>query len=492
MDIAAPEDFMPHRYQLLPFRFERVDSNQCLLINEVGEYCYLNTQELEMLVDGTLATDSPAFEKLQSKSFVYTDHNNYVLRTFCAQYRARKSFLFEGPALHIFVLTLRCENSCEYCQVTRRSPNAGQYDMPEETAKQSVYRMFESPAHALTIEFQGGEPLLVFDLLKYIVELSVELNQHHHKILQFVVATSLQNIDDPMLQFFRQHNVHISTSMDGPQWLHEHNRPNHASDSYSQAVNGIKAARKILGHDKIAGMTTITRSSLAMPHAIVNEYVKLGFHSIFLRPLNMYGFAVKKESKVGYSAHEFNSFYEKALDYIIELNQQGYHLEEVNASLALNNILTPKASGFVDMRSPCGDGTGVLVYNYDGQVYPSDESRMLVEMGDDSLALGSVKSTYRELMTAKPLQTILQSGVAEALPGCSHCAYLPYCGSNPVQNYSRYGNMVGHRATNAFCQKQKFLYQDLFKRLEDPACRDIFYTWLPKNQYHPAREVVHA
>lgn len=488
MRVASPETFASQSYRLLPFRFERINDDRFLLINEVGEHCYLNCADLNDLVDGSLTTSGKTFQNLESKSFVYSEKNNFVLRAFSAKYRARKSFLFDGPALHIFVLTLRCENSCEYCQVTRRSPDAVKYDMPLSIAKQAVLRMFESPAENLTVEFQGGEPLLAYDVLKYIIELCIELNITEQKNLQFVVATSLQNIDMEMLEFFHLHNVHISTSVDGPQWLHQLNRPNSCSNSYEKTMHGLEMARSVLGHDRIAGMTTITRSSLTAIKTIIDEYVRLGFHSIFLRPLNMYGFAVKKENKVGYSSENFNKFYEQALKYIIEINQQGYRLDEVNAALALNNILTPQATGYVDMRSPCGDGTGVLVYNYNGKVYPSDESRMLVEMGDESLALGSVNESYQDLMSSSVLNTILHAGIAEALPGCSDCAYLPYCGANPIQNYSRYGDMIGHRTFSAFCAKQKFLYRYVFNLLQDKSNRTVFNSWLPHSLCQRAEE----
>jgi hypothetical protein len=35
-------------------------------------------------------------------------------------------------------------------------------------------------------------------------------------------------------------------------------------------------------------------------------------------------------------------------------------------------------------------GIGALVYNYDGDIYASDEGRMLAEMGDRTFRLGSV------------------------------------------------------------------------------------------------------
>jgi His-Xaa-Ser system radical SAM maturase HxsB len=481
MKIQPYENFGYSDYQLMPFQFDRLNNERVILVNDVGEFYFLSYRELKALVDGNLSTDSLTFNQLLAKSFVYVDGCSYLLRAFSSKYRSRKSFLTGGPALHIFVLTLRCENSCEYCQVSRRSKDSIRCDMSEEKAKQAVMRMFESPAQNLTIEFQGGEPLLAFDLLKFIIEFSVQMNKSFNKNLQFVVASSLQNINKDMLLFFYDYGVQISTSLDGPEWLHNKNRPNSARNSYQQTLKGIDLARKYLGDECIAGMTTITRDSLQHATEIIEEYVAQGFHSIFLRPLNMYGFAVKKQNRVGYDIEEFNRFYTEALAYVLEVNRRGYHLDEVNAALALNNILTPYATGYVDMRSPCGDGTGVLIYNYNGKVYPSDESRMLLEMGDNSLCLGDVGDSYQSLMSSEPIIRILDSGVAEALPGCAECAYLPYCGANPIQNYSRYGDMVGHRAYNSFCQRQKFLFRYLFELMEDSETKSILLSWLAHN-----------
>jgi radical SAM protein with 4Fe4S-binding SPASM domain len=113
---------------------------------------------------------------------------------------------------------------------------------------------------------------------------------------------------------------------------------------------------------------------------------------------------------------------------------------------------------------------------------------MLVEMGDESLALGSVNESYQDLMSSSVLNTILHAGIAEALPGCSDCAYLPYCGANPIQNYSRYGDMIGHRTFSAFCAKQKFLYRYVFNLLQDKSNRTVFNSWLPHSLCQRAEE----
>ncbi|PEZ62953.1 His-Xaa-Ser system radical SAM maturase HxsB, partial [Bacillus thuringiensis] len=66
-----------------------------------------------------------------------------------------------------------------------------------------------------------------------------------------------------------------------------------------------------------------TKASLAYPEAIVDEYVKLGFKEIFIRPLSSYGFAKRNQRLLGYMPEQFYEFYSRALDRVLYWNQQG-------------------------------------------------------------------------------------------------------------------------------------------------------------------------
>ena len=67
-------------------------------------------------------------------------------------------------------------------------------------------------------------------------------------------------------------------------------------------------------------------------------------------------------------------------------------------------MLTNDDPGYVDLTSPAGIGIGALVYNYDGDVYASDEGRMLAEMGDTTFRLGNLhEDSYAEIMLSDAL-----------------------------------------------------------------------------------------
>lgn len=65
------------------------------------------------------------------------------------------------------------------------------------------------------------------------------------------------------------------------------------------------------------GFVRRTKASLELPEEIVDEYVRLGFNEIFLRPLSVYGFAKRNLARLGYSQEEFQAFYERALQRIL-------------------------------------------------------------------------------------------------------------------------------------------------------------------------------
>jgi len=85
----------------------------------------------------------------------------------------------------------------------------------------------------------------------------------------------------------------------------------------------------------------------------------------------------------------FLEFYKEGLAHILKVNHDGYRIAEVYTQILLTKILTPHSTRYVDMQSPAGEAWSVLVYNYDGDVYASDESRMLAEMRDWTFRSGT-------------------------------------------------------------------------------------------------------
>lgn len=465
-----------------------------LLSNDFGDYAILDAPTHATAMSGSLDRSHPRYRDLESRSLLTDTGPDAWHDLERAAHATRKAFVLEGPSLHIFVVTLRCDHSCQYCQVSRAAVDASGFDMSLADALSAVDRVFDSPSENLTIEFQGGEPALRFDLVRAIVAMAQERNLLERKQLSFSMVSTLHHLSQDDLEFCRDNVIRLSTSIDGPADLHDAHRFNPTRDSHARTMAALRNAQDILGEEGVSALPTLSRRALAGPERLIDHYRELGFPSIFLRPISPYGFARKTRRAIGYDMSEFLTFYEKALDYILELNAAGEPFEETYASILLRHMLTPFHSGYVDLRSPAGAGLGVLVYNYDGQVYPADEARMAAETGDARFALGHVSRPFSELMDSLAMRWLATGSVAEVLPGCSTCAFVPYCGSDPVYHATVQGDPVGDRETSEFCFKHKSLFTLLFNRLADadPATLATFSGWALRKPRHEMLNTGHV
>jgi His-Xaa-Ser system radical SAM maturase HxsB len=457
-----------------------------LLVNEVGEHTILGRAAFDRFLRKELTPDETAYSDLKAKHFLMDAESSIAPRLLATQLRTKKAFLAGFTRLHIFVVTLRCEHSCHYCQVSRVTRDRERFDMSPATARKALDLVFRSPAKELKIEFQGGEPLLNFELIRLITEEAEARAAARDRKITFVIATNLALLDDRVLEFCREHRVFLSISLDGPADLHNSNRPRPGNDSHDRTVDGLARARSVLGNEAVSAIMTTTRRSLDCPLEIVDEYVRLGFRSIFLRPISPYGFALRTARHTGYPTTEFLRFYVRALDHILKINAEGTHFIEVYAQILLTRLLTPFSTGYMDLQSPSGAVIGVAVYNYDGDVYATDESRMLAEMGDKQFRLGNVHHDPYEDMFLGPLaRDLVRSSISESLPGCSDCVFQPICGADPILNYATQGDLVGHKPTSEFHERNFFLIRHLLELYHSShSARRILSSWV--NQFDPA------
>jgi hypothetical protein len=196
---------------------------------------------------------------------------------------------------------------------------------------------------------------------------------------------------------------------------------------------------------------TTTEGSLGRVAEIVDEYLRLGLDGIFLRPLSPYGFAVKTKQFRRYDAKRWLDFYARGLRYVLAINKSGHHFPEFYSTLILRRMLTDRAIGYVDLRSPAGIGLGALVYNYDGRVFASDEGRMLAEMGDNTFELGRVDTdSYRSLVLSDKLVDLVASSLTQCAPECADCVFEPHCGADPVYHHATQRDSVGIKPLSEF------------------------------------------
>jgi len=458
------------------FRFKKLN-DKYLITNDFGYYIFLTPSRFKKF----LAGDSN--QELEEKGFI---KNNFNLDKLMARYLSRNASMLIGPSLHIMVVTLRCNFNCIYCQASSRPMEEKKYDMQKNTAKRAVDLAFQSPSPAINIEFQGGEPLVNWPVVKFIVEYARKKNETAKKQLLMSLVTNLTLMSEEKFDFLIKNKVSICTSLDGPEKIHNRNRPWAKGNSYKATTDWI---RKIQEFEKkkekegekmyhLSALLTLSRFSLSYPKEIIDEYLKWGFGGMHIRPLSYLGASGVLKDTIGYSAEEFLDFWKKAMDYIISINLKGKSFSERGARIMLQKILTDKDTGFLDLRSPCGAAIGQMLYDYDGKIYTCDEGRMLKS---DTFMIGdSNKDSYQKIISNDKIKTMITASTLENLT-CDNCAYKPYCGVCPVINYALYGNLFPQISNTDWCKTHRGMLDYLFDKIENKKIKEeVFDKWLEK------------
>ena len=151
------------------FNFKQISDDEFLISNDFGAFSFVDKQTLMNLVHNSLNKDSEKYNELDEKGFILPSNVDEIFDKTTTRYRLAKNYLFGATSLHIFFLTNECNLNCRYCQAkdpTKHIP--GKMDI--ETAEKAVDIALQSPEHKLNFEFQGGEPISNFDVLKHIYE----------------------------------------------------------------------------------------------------------------------------------------------------------------------------------------------------------------------------------------------------------------------------------------------------------------------------------
>jgi len=444
-------------YVLNHYRARKLGSGH-VVTNDYGSWVYLTDEEYMDLKKEKI--NGPLFSVLKEKGFILKNDN---IKQVIEEHREKCKYLFQGTSLHIVVPTLRCNMKCVYCHAKAKPVTRRGYDMDEKTAKKIVDFIFQSPSKDIMIEFQGGEPLLNFDIVKYIVEYANEKNFIEEKNLSFDIVTNLVDMTDDKLDFLVENKVGICTSLDGPEIVQNKNRAN-----YKKTVKWVKKLKK---DNHVQAMLLVTKHSLPFHKEIVDEYLKLGLPKIWIKPVNKLGYALDNWSKIGITAEEFLDFYKKALDYIVKKNKE-IIFPENHTTIFLRKILTKKCVNYTDMESPCGAAIAQLAYSYDGSIYTCDEGRLY-----DIFKLGTIEQKYPEIVTSSSACSVVRASINDN-PVCELCAYKPMCGLCPVCSYAERGNIIS-KLPDHRCDILIGMFDHIFDKLvNDEEYRNVFMKWI--------------
>jgi uncharacterized protein len=455
------------------FPYKRTKLSRTLLISRTGEYVFCDDHKADTFASGASLSEDFYIE-LKTKHFLCgEDEVSDEELIYAIRRQTKRGYLDSSSILLMVVPTIECNCECIYCQASSKKRHNRAHFMSFKESYDFCAFALALPHAEIKIEFQGGEPTLHVAAIQFIVLFLEKHKKACGKAISYVICTNLLTIDTSLIDFIARHHIDVSTSLDGDKELHDLNRPSRLFESTHDRFKENLLRLRTRGIYPSA-LLTITRNNIGHIERIIDEYETLGFRSIFIRQLNNYGRAFRN-SAIEYSDDDFMRFYAAGVKYVIRQNLEfGIPIREEGLAILLKKVESPFLDGFVDMQNPTALARMCLLVNYEGSIYPSDEARMIAEMGDKRFLLGRLdeRIPYAEMIKRSPDFSRLHS--LDEVAECRECSYAQFCGADPVRKYYT-SNISGKQ----FCGKKRKMFDFLFSLLEgaSPAERKLFTSW---------------
>ncbi len=442
---------------------KKLSSEKYLITTRHRCFLILDPAEYELLRNGTFQKDCALFEKLENAGIIITEKSvKTIVHSF------EKQFLYMlAPRTYRINLSNVCNLRCTYCLAN--AGESAEMTMSPETLDACIKFILSDPGNMLYIEFQGGEPLAKFDMIKeFVAKLRDDAKALNKKIISTAIVSNLTLMTEEIATHLLENNIGLCSSLDGPKELHDTNRRFlDGTGSYEIVTKWIAYLGK--RGKKINLLPTITKHSITFgAKSIIDEYLKWNCKKINFRPVYAVGRA-KDNKNLHVSEKEFIEFWKSGIEYMAELTLNGTVVYDTTIQAMLRNMYNSHKS-YMCMRKPCGAGISHMSINPDGTIHPCDLAKTI-----PALVIGTVHDTFFDVA----MRTIyLHARTLESQPLCDTCVFGPYCGSCYTRAYTRFSDTTPKTPQDFECKVHKAMYTYLFEKLLDEKYKKVFEIWI--------------
>jgi len=181
-----------------------------------------------------------------------------------------------------------CNLDCSYCFYLEKEAlyphRAKNWKMSEEVLVAYISQYIESqPSNTVDFLWQGGEPLMMGrQFFSRAIELSNKFA--NGKRITHSIQTNGILIDEKWSRFFREHNILVGISIDGPERIHNKYRvTRNGKGSYQQVLAGLKYLKQHQVDFNV--LTVVGRHNVNNPIQVYEHIKHLGAKHIQFIPL---------------------------------------------------------------------------------------------------------------------------------------------------------------------------------------------------------------
>ena len=333
---------------------------------------------------------------------------------------------------------------CFYLDRCELYPDTPRHRMSEEVLEQMIRTYMATEQQQYSIGWQGGEPTLMgVDFYRKATEFQSKYGKPG-----CLVSNGLQTngtlIDDELAGVLREYNFLVGVSVDGPEEVHNPNRPTvSGSGSHAAVMRGIECLKRHKVEYNV--LTLVNSANVARPAETYKYLLDMGvlYHQYiecveFDSQRNLMPFAITGEQWG---------------DFLCTVYDQWYPADTRRVSVRLfDSILATMVDGVANTCSRGMDCRAYLVVEYNGDVYPCD---FYVR---EDLKLGNIMTHSWQEMQDSPIYAEFGRRKREWNAACDVCRWKTHCAGDCPKN--RMGHGEGDsRSLSELCSGWKMFYE---------------------------------
>ena len=335
-----------------------------------------------------------------------------------------------------------CNLRCKYCFADEGEYKGCRKPMSAEVGKRAIDYVLENSGNIKNIEVDlfGGEPLMVFDTIKEIVDYAKEKDKLYNKNIRFTMTTNSTLLNDEIIDYIDKNMGNIILSIDGRKEVNDNVRIRvDGSGCYDRILPNIKKMVDRRDPSKqYYARGTFTRENTDFFEdvmALANE----GFSEISIEPVvlpDSHNLSIRSED-LPKIYEQYDMLYKEMLRRA-ENNDNPFKFYHFNIDLNGGPCVYKRIAG-------CGAGHEYVAITPDGDIYPCHQF-----VGNEEFLLGNINSGIKN----KNLSKDFKNAHIYNKPKCKECWARFYCsGGCQANNFNFNGDI--HVPYEIGCEMQK-------------------------------------
>ena len=330
--------------------------------------------------------------------------------------------LLPAPGLADVVVTERCNHRCDYCFVKGKNDVRSMWP---QTAEAAVEFMLRASRDAKVVHFVlfGGEPLVVFDLIRHLVDYA-QLRSGSDKVVRFDMTTNGTLMTEEMAAFLSARGIKYLLSVDGGKETH---------DAQRKLVGGGSSFDEVMSRLPMMKRYQPWQGSRVTVHPESARDLYEGVRLLYGRGINQ--FIIGPATGIEWT-DEALAEYERQMQLVTDLYVE-LKAKRAPFRMTLYEKDLDAKKGAAVGKWGCGAGRGRLCIGTNGDLYGCakilgvSRGAEVHKLGDVWTGITNVRAR-RDLLNCHP----------QARPKCAACEWHDECsGGCPATNWEATGSI---------------------------------------------------